>query len=169
MKKELDIHTIVPRFSEKNGFRTTQARSKLMSKIKSKDTKAELALRKALWAKGYRYRKNVKKLPGSPDIVLKKYGLVIFIDGEFWHGYNWEEKKQKIKSNREFWIPKIERNMQRDARNNQLYQSKGWTVLRFWERQLKKDLAGCIQQIEGTIHFKPKAICQKKVSPPLFW
>lgn len=138
----------VPRFSEKEGFYTTPQRSKTMSKIRSKDTKPELLLRKALWAKGHRYRLRVKKLPGSPDIVFRKFKLVIFIDGEFWHGLNWAEKKKKIKSNRAFWIPKIERNMQRDEENNMALEELGWTILRFWENSIKKDLNKCIATIE---------------------
>lgn len=118
-----------------------------MSKIKSQNTKPELKLKKTLWNLGFRYRKNVKKLPGTPDIVFPKDKIVIFVDGEFWHGYNWEEKKTKIKTNRDFWIPKIERNIQRDKRNNQLLSESGWYVLRFWEHEIKKDFEDCISQI----------------------
>jgi DNA mismatch endonuclease (patch repair protein) len=92
----------VPQFNEETCFYTTKVRSKQTSKIMGKDTKPEIQFRKALWAKGYRYRVNYKKLIGKPDIVFNKYKTVIFIDGEFWHGYNWEEKKDKIKSNRGF-------------------------------------------------------------------
>jgi DNA mismatch endonuclease (patch repair protein) len=134
----------VPRFNEGNGFYTTKKRSALMGKIKSKDTKQEKKLRSFIWNLGIRYRKNVKNMPGAPDILISKYKLVIFVDGEFWHGYNWNEKKQKIKSNRDFWIPKIERNMQRDETNNQYYEDNGWTVVRFWEHQLKNDFGSCI-------------------------
>lgn len=137
----------VPRFEEAAGFYTTKARSQLMSKIKSKETKPEIKLRKALWGLGIRYRKNVKKLQGTPDIVISKYNLVIFIDGEFWHGYNWVEKKDKIKSNRDFWIPKIERNMQRDQRNNKILTKQGWKVFRFWDNQIKKEFGSCLFQI----------------------
>ena len=137
----------VPRFNETSGFYTTKERSKLMSKIKSQDTKPEQKLRKFLWGIGIRYRKNVKKMPGTPDIVISKYKLVIFIDGEFWHGYNWNEKKKKIKSNRAFWIPKIERNMQRDQMNNYFYKKKGWKVMRFWEHEIKKEFNVCISEI----------------------
>jgi len=138
----------VPRFSEKEGFYTTPQRSKTMSKIRSKDTKPELILRKALWERGHRYRLRVKNLPGSPDIVFRKKKLVIFVDGEFWHGFNWTEKKKKIKSNRGFWIPKIERNMQRDEENNNLLKEMGWTVLRYWESSIKKDIKTCVDMIE---------------------
>lgn len=137
----------VPRFNEENGFYTTKNRSKLMSKIKSSDTKPEIKLRKFLWNIGLRYRKNVKKLPGSPDIVFFKYRLVIFVDGEFWHGYNWEEKKNKIKSNRAFWIPKIERNIERDKAINNHYNQTNWTVMRFWEHEIKKEFGRCAKKI----------------------
>jgi DNA mismatch endonuclease (patch repair protein) len=137
----------VPRFNEASGFYTTKERSKLMSKIKSQDTKPEQKLRKFLWGIGIRYRKNVKKMPGTPDIVISKYKLVIFVDGEFWHGFNWKEKKEKIKSNRAFWIPKIERNMQRDRMNEIFYIKKGWKVMRFWEHEIKKEFNVCVSKI----------------------
>lgn len=141
----------VPRFNEANGFYTTRSRSKLMAKIKSKETKPEIKLRKFLWGLGLRYRKNDKKLPGSPDIAILKYKLVIFIDGEFWHGYNWAIKKHTIKSNREFWIPKIERNMQRDAEINDYYKDLGWKVMRFWEQEIKKEFYLCVNKIVAYI------------------
>lgn len=118
-----------------------------MGKIKSQNTKPELRLRKALWILGYRYRKNVKKLPGCPDVVFAKYKLVVFIDGEFWHGYNWKEKKEKIKTNKEFWIPKIERNMQRDKFNNELLQESGWYVIRFWSNEISNEFERCINKV----------------------
>ena len=137
----------VPRFNEESGFYTTKKRSEIMSKIRGKNTKPEVDFRKALWHKGYRYRKNYKKLPGNPDIVMNKYKVVIFIDGEFWHGYNWEQKKGKIKSNRGFWIPKIERNMQRDIETNTKLKEMGYKIFRFWEHQIKKEKEKCMQQI----------------------
>ena len=147
MKKYAEDPIVVPRFNEANGFYTTKQRSELMAKIKSQNTKPELKLKKALWNLGFRYRKNLKKLPGSPDIVYTKHKLAIFVDGEFWHGYNWAEKKTKIKTNRDFWIPKIERNIQRDTQNNQLLADAGWHVIRFWEHELKKDFEGCLNQV----------------------
>lgn len=137
----------VLRFEEANGFYTTPERSKLMSKIKGKDTKPEILFRKELWKAGLRYRKHNKKLPGNPDIVNKKQKLVIFIDGAFWHGYNWSEKKKKIKTNREFWIAKIERNMQRDQENNLKLEKLGYKVFRFWEHEVKKESQKCIKSI----------------------
>lgn len=137
----------VPRFREEEGFYTNAQRSKIMGRIRGRDTQPELAFRKALWHAGYRYRVDYKKLIGKPDIALKKYRTVIFIDGEFWHGHNWEERKEKIKSNRGFWIPKITRNIQRDREVNQALGDLGYTVFRFWETQVKKDLGGCLQKV----------------------
>lgn len=137
----------VPRFNEESGFYTTPERSKIMSKIRGKNTKPELLFRKALYAAGYRYRIDYKKLIGRPDIVLKKYKTVIFIDGEYWHGYNWEERKSKIKTNSEFWIAKIERNMQRDNEVNHELNRLGYKVFRFWERDIKKNLNTCLDKV----------------------
>jgi DNA mismatch endonuclease (patch repair protein) len=125
-------------------FNTTPERSKLMSKIKGKNTQPEIMFRKALYSLGIRYRLNVANLPGKPDIAIKKYKLAIFIDGDFWHGYKWEEKKVRIKSNAEYWIKKIEMNMQRDRRNTIDLENMGYTVLRFWDHEVKKDLQGCV-------------------------
>ncbi|WP_439488477.1 very short patch repair endonuclease [Algoriphagus sp.] len=132
--------TAVPRFCEENGFYTTKAQSFNMSRIKGKNTKPEKLLKRALWHAGIRYKTPKKPLPGKPDISLKKYKLVIFVDGSFWHGYDWEHRKQTIKSNREFWIAKIERNMERDREINAYYRRKSWTVLRFWDFEVKKEL-----------------------------
>ncbi len=141
----------VPKFSEENGFYTTAKRSFNMSKIRSKGTKPEKLLKKALWHAGIRYKTPKKDLPGKPDISLKKYKLVIFVDGSFWHGYDWENRKHAIKSNLEFWIAKIERNMQRDQEVNSYYQSKGWTVLRFWDFEVKGELGACLKSIIDSI------------------
>ena len=137
----------VPRFNEASGFYTTPERSKIMSKIRGKNTKPELAFRKALYAAGYRYRIDYKKLIGKPDILLKKYKTAIFIDGEYWHGHNWQERKPKVKANREFWIAKIERNMQRDREVNSELERLGYTVFRFWETEIKKELDSCLQKV----------------------
>lgn len=153
----------VPRFNEDNGFYTTKSRSKQMSKIRGKNTKPEIRFRKALWAKGYRYRVNYKKLIGKPDIALIRLKTVIFIDGEFWHGYNWEEKKQKIKSNRDFWIPKIERNMQRDSEVNKSLKKMGYKVFRFWENEIKKDFENCFLNVTENLE-KQKINLEREVN-----
>jgi len=130
---------------------TPEQRRRNMQAIRGKDTKIEIILRKKLWEKGYRYRKNYKNLPGKPDIVFVNLKIAIFCDSEFWHGYNWEEKKKRLGTNREFWIHKIETNMERDKKVNEELISKGWIVLRFWETEIKKNLNECIQKIEEAI------------------
>ena len=124
-----------------------------MKNIKSSDTKIELLLRKALWDKGYRYRKNVANLPGKPDIVLTKYKIAIFCDGEFFHGKDWEVLKPKLKNsnNSEFWINKISRNIERDDEVNKELLFRGYTVIRFWGNEIKKDVDECVKVIEETI------------------
>lgn len=131
----------------------TEARHKNMSRIRSKDTSIELALRKALWARGYRYRKNYRLLPGSPDIVLIKYRIAIFCDGEFFHGKDWEEQKKRLLkgSNAGYWIKKIERNMERDTEKDQMLRFAGWTVIHFWGKEILEDPDECIKVIEETI------------------
>lgn len=141
----------VPSFEEAQSHYTSEQRSRLMQKIRSEGTKPEQKLRKALWHLGYRYRKNVKSLPGKPDIAIKKYKVAIFIDGEFWHGYNWPEKKRRIKRNRAYWIPKIERNMQRDREHTLRLQQMGYTVFRFWEQRLKKEFHQCLRAVTEAI------------------
>lgn len=132
-------------------FKTTKERSELMSKIRGVNTKPELALRKELWNLGFRYRLNVSKLKGKPDIVFNKYKVVVFVDGEFWHGYKWSEKKPKIKANRKYWVKKIERNIERDLENTNHLLSNGWVVFRFWEHEIKKDLLGCVKKITAEL------------------
>lgn len=124
-----------------------------MRNIHEKDTKIEVILRKALWNKGYRYRKNYNKLPGKPDIVLTKYKIAIFCDGEFFHGRNWRLLKSKLErsNNSEFWINKISKNIERDEEINKKLIFDGWVVLRFWGNDIKKHTDECINTIEGTI------------------
>jgi len=126
---------------------TKEQRRRNMQAVKSKNSKIEILLRKALWKKGYRYRINDKKVFGKPDIAIKKYKIAIFCDSEFWHGKDWETKKYKIKSNRDFWWKKIERNIERDKEVNNKLQSEGWIVLRFWGKEIKNDLANCVAKI----------------------
>lgn len=130
---------------------TPEQRRKNMQAIKCKDTSIELALRKALWHKGVRYRKNYKQLIGKPDIVLTKYRIVIFCDSDYWHGYDWEKRNKRIKSNRDYWIPKIERNMERDKEVSAELESDGWRVIRLWEWQIKKHLAECVDMVMQAI------------------
>lgn len=126
---------------------TTPEISKRMANVSLKGGKSEMALAKALWHAGIRYRKNYKKLPGSPDIAITKYKIAIFVDGEFWHGHDWENRKEKLKSNKEYWIEKIEENLERDKRNDRLLKEQGWTPLHFWEKEVKKDIEGCVARI----------------------
>ena len=119
-----------------------------MRQIKSMDSQIELILRKTLWHRGIRYRKNVKTIFGHPDIAFKGRKLAVFVDSEFWHGFNWEIKKNEIKSNKEFWINKIERNMERDAEVNEYLSQTGWIVLRFWGNDIKKNVSACADKIE---------------------
>lgn len=116
-----------------------------MSKIKSKDTKIEIEFRKAIWKAGFRYRKNPKGYFGKPDLVFQKYKIVIFIDSCFWHGC---KKHCRLPSTRkDYWIPKIERNKQRDKEVNRYYKKEGWKVVRVWEHNINKNLDGIITRV----------------------
>ena len=132
---------------------TKEQRHKNMKNIHGKDTKIEVILRKALWNKGYRYRKNYKKLPGSPDIVLTKYKIAIFCDGEFFHGKDWDTLKKRLEksNNSKYWINKISRNKQRDDEINKKLDFEGWTVIRFWGEDIKKHTDECVKVVEETI------------------
>jgi len=132
---------------------TPAQRRKNMRHIKSKDTDIEVLLRRELWNRGYRYRKNDKSLPGTPDIVLGKYKIVVFCDGEFFHGKDWEVLKPRLmkSNNSEYWISKISRNITHDNEVNKALLFKGWTVIRFWGNDIKRDVDGCIKVIEETI------------------
>jgi len=121
--------------------------SKRMSNVKLKSGVAESMLAKTLWHRGVRYRLNCRTLPGSPDIAITKYKIAVFIDGEFWHGQDWENKKKRLKRNREYWIEKIEENMARDKRNDAVLKETGWTVIHFWEKDVLKNLNVCIDTI----------------------
>lgn len=122
-----------------------------MKRVKNKDSKIEIALRKELWSRGLRYQKNVTSIFGKPDLVFKGKKVAVFCDSEFWHGYNWEERKKDFKSHQEFWIPKIERNMERDKEVTEELQKQGWTVLRFWGKEIKKNTGGCADIIEKAV------------------
>lgn len=132
---------------------TEEQRHKNMSKIKGKDTSIEIRLRKALWNKGYRYRKNYDKLPGKPDIVLLKYKIAIFCDSEFFHGKDWEILKPRIEAgnNADYWVKKISRNIERDDEINKRLLFMGWTVIRFWGKDIMKNTDECVKIVEETI------------------
>ena len=132
---------------------TPEQRKKNMKSIHSKDTSIELRLRKALWNKGYRYRKNYKSLPGKPDIAFTKYKIAVFCDSEFFHGKDWQVLKQQLANadRSEYWINKIQKNIERDERVNLELEKMGWRVIRFWGRDIKKNLDNCISVIEDTI------------------
>lgn len=130
---------------------TPEQRHKNMQAVKNKNTKIEVLLRKELWSRGLRYQKNSNKVFGKPDIVFISEKVAVFCDSEFFHGYDWENKQKEIKSNRDFWIPKIERNMQRDKEVNETLEKSGWTVLRFWGNDIKKNLKACADEIERVV------------------
>jgi len=127
---------------------TPEQRRRNMQAIKNKDSKIEQILRHALYHKGYRYRKNYRKLFGCPDIVLTKQKIAIFCDSEFWHGYDWENRKADFKSHQEFWIPKIERNMQRDQEVTNQLEKDGYCVLRFWGKEIIENLDTVLTKID---------------------
>lgn len=110
-----------------------------------------MLLAKRLWHLGFRYRLNDKRLPGSPDIAILKYRIAIFVDGEFWHGQNWEERKPKLKRNREYWIAKIEENIARDVRNDKDLRARDWYPVHFWEKEVLKDTDGCVEAIQELV------------------
>ncbi len=130
---------------------TKEQRRKNMQAVKSSGTKIEIALGQALWNKGYRYRKNNKKVFGKPDFTFKKHKIAIFVDGEFWHGKDWNIRKYDHKSNQEFWYKKIERNIERDKEVNTELQKQGWKVLRFWGNEIKKNIDECVRTIEENL------------------
>lgn len=132
---------------------TKEQRHKNMQHIRFSNTKIEVLLRKALWEKGYRYRKNYKDLPGKPDIALTKYKIAIFCDGEFFHGKDWEVLRPRLEksNNSEFWISKISRNRERDDEVNKKLLFMGWTVIHFWGNDIKKHTDECVKVIEEAI------------------
>lgn len=133
-------------------MKTKEQISYNMRRVKNKDSKIELSLRKILWEKGYRYRKNVKSVYGHPDIAFIGKKIAIFCDSEFWHGYDWENRKKEFRTHQDFWIPKIERNMARDIEVNEKLKADGWAVIRFWGEEIKHNLQDCIKQIEKAIN-----------------
>lgn len=130
---------------------TKEQRRKNMQAVKSYGSVIETMLAKELWRRGYRYRKNDASVYGKPDLTFKKLKIAIFVDSEFWHGKDWEIRKNDHKSNQKFWIEKLEKNIERDKAVNLYLQEHGWTVLRFWGKEIKKQLDECVSQIENEI------------------
>lgn len=137
---------------------TKEQRHRIMSHIRASNTKPEIMLRKALWHRGIRYRKNYKELIGKPDIVITRCKIAIFVDGDFWHGKNMDAIEKRIHSNRTYWLPKIRRNRERDAEVNDVLTEQGWIVLRFWESDIKKQLEQCVAQILEYVPYNDKSI-----------
>lgn len=133
------------------GKKTPEQISYNMKQVKSKGSKIEVMLMKELWSRGLRYRKNVKSVYGKPDIAFICKKVAVFCDSEFWHGYNWGERKHDFKSNQEFWISKIERNIERDLEVTAKLELDGWTVLRFWGKDIKKNLTECADIVEKAV------------------
>ena len=137
---------------------TPAQRSKLMGKIKGKNTKPEVALARALWHRGYRYRKHNKTIFGTPDLSFKKTKIAVFVDSEFFHGKSWDDTAKRPKSNAEFWSQKIQRNMARDREVNAYLTRQGWTVLRFWSEDIKKSLPEVMRIIGDAIQEKQRLV-----------
>lgn len=131
----------------------SENRRKTMSHISGKDTSIEISLRKALWHKGYRYRKNYKKIPGSPDIALTKHKIAIFCDSEFWHGKDWEKLHGKLEkgNNPKYWTKKIAENIERDREKDRMLVAMGWHVLHFWEKDIEDNLESCVKTVEEAV------------------
>lgn len=133
---------------------------KIMSSIKSKDTRPEIMLRKALWHQGLRFRVNYAKLPGKPDIAFTRTKLAVFCDGDYWHGHNWalrglKDQEEELSGYSLFWATKIRRNIERDAEVNELLAQLGWKVMRIWESDIKKDVAECANKVRKVYFGQP--------------
>lgn len=133
-----------------------------MQAVKAKGSVIEVTLAQALWEKGYRYRKNDKSVFGKPDLTFKKLKVAVFVDSEFWHGRNWSKRKHDHKSNQDFWIAKIEKNIQRDKAVNKRLKSEGWTVIRLWGNEIKKNIAYCVLKVEEAINTSKQNALHKK-------
>ena len=130
---------------------TPAQRRKNMQRVRNKDSQIELKLRRTLWHAGYRYRKNVRSIFGCPDIVFLRLKIAIFCDSEFWHGYDWENRKHDFKSRQDFWIPKIERNIARDREVNEHLTAEGWLVLRFFGNEIKRNVDKCVRIVAEAV------------------
>lgn len=137
-------------------MRDPKVTHKIMAAIPSKNTRPEVLLRKALWKEGIRYRINYKRVPGKPDIAITKHKIAIFCDGDFWHGHNWAIRgygsfEQELSRYNDYWKEKLLRNVERDEENNQAIRAMGWTVIRFWESDIKNNLDACVSQVKETV------------------
>ncbi len=142
----------VPRYSAFTPASETASRIK--QKNRSRDTKAELILRKELWRRGLRYRIHALGLPGKPDIVFRRARVVVFCDGDFWHGRHWRQRLEKLArgSNSDYWTAKIAANVARDRRNTRVLRSQGWTVLRVWETEVLHDVESVGALVNSAVH-----------------
>lgn len=141
---------------------TPEQRRKNMRAVKAKGSVIETILAKALWKKGFRYRKNDKAVFGKPDLTFRKYKIAIFVDSEFWHGKNWKKRKHDHKSNQEFWHNKIEKNIKRDKKVNKKLKKDNWIVIRFWGNEIKKNVASCVFKVEEIVNIKKLNAIHKK-------
>ena len=145
---------------------TPAQRHYCMSRIHGKATKPELKVRQWLWQHGYRYRLNVKSVPGKPDIVMRRYQTAIFVNGCFWHGHEGCDKFKIPQTNREFWVNKIKRNQERDQKNYQVLHDNGWQVIVVWECQLTpKRIEETMLRVELLLNEHFLALHQPKVVP----
>jgi DNA mismatch endonuclease (patch repair protein) len=135
---------------------TPEQRHKNMKAIKGKNTGIEVKLRKELWSRGLRYQKNCKGVPGKPDIVFKGKKVAVFCDSEFWHGKDWDEQQKRIGTNRDYWVPKIEHNIEHDRKINEELEADGWTVIRFWGTEIEKETVRCADEVEEVLRSKER-------------
>ena len=134
--------------------RTPEITRKIMSAVKSRNTRPELKLRRELWSRGLRYRANLKTLTGKPDIVFTKAKIAVFCDGDFWHGHNWAIRglpslEDELERYSKYWSLKILTNVERDKKVTFKLEAEGWTVLRFWESEIKENVAKCADIVES--------------------
>lgn len=132
---------------------------KNMRNVKSSGSQIEKGFGRELWRRGFRYRKNNRKVFGKPDFTFKKWRVAIFCDGDFWHGKDWEVRKHDHKTNEKFWHEKIERNIQRDLEVNKKLKDDGWYVIRFWGSDIKSDLISCVNKVERLINEVKEVEC----------
>jgi DNA mismatch endonuclease (patch repair protein) len=143
--------------AEDTSRRDPAVTSRMMAAVRNKDSKAELALRRQLYARGLRYRLHARDLPGRPDLVVRKYRLAVFVDGDFWHGNAWKVRglarfEDQFPSNRDFWVAKIRRNMQRDQEVTATLVANGWTVVRLWESDVLASPAAAADRVQGALN-----------------